>query len=167
MNIFVKPTIKSEAERLSEIQRAAFLPLYEKYRDNRNPALRGVEDITDKLDSGCHRYFTIFLDEKIVGGIVYRTKCDSIITDNMEEGLYYLNRIYIDPKLQCKGLGQKAILLAEKELADAKCFFVDFPEDMEKNRRCYEKAGFSDTGERIVTQDGPVLALYKKEVLRG
>ncbi len=54
-----------------EIQRAAFAPLYEKYHDEGNPCLRGVEDIANRLNSEYYRYFTIFEDEKIEGGIFH------------------------------------------------------------------------------------------------
>ncbi len=45
MNVSVRRTVPSEAEELSQIQKAAFKSLYEKYHDERNPYLRGPEDI--------------------------------------------------------------------------------------------------------------------------
>ena len=47
---------------------------------------------------------------------------------------------------------------------DAKLFSVDFPEDLPKNRRCYEKAGFCDTGKRLEAEPGLVLACFEKRV---
>lgn len=74
MNISIRTTQENEALELCSIQKAAFLPLYEKYRDVGNPYLRGVEDIANRLNSDCFRYFTIFLDGEIVGGILYKCK---------------------------------------------------------------------------------------------
>ncbi|MBQ8404380.1 MAG: hypothetical protein IJX55_08170, partial [Clostridia bacterium] len=69
---------------------------------------------------------------------------------------------YIKPEKQCKRIAQRAILLCEKELPDAKCFLVDFPGDLMKNKRCYEKVGFMDTGKRLKVQQNLVLACYEK-----
>ena len=163
MDITIRETQGFEAEELSKIQKAAFLPLYEKYRDNGNPYLRGAEDILCRLNAN-NRYFTICCDGKIVGGIFYRCAGKRSPRDVLLNGEYYLARIYITPEYQSKGIARIAIHLCEKEFPDAKAFYVDFPEDMEKNRRCYEAAGFRDTGERIRVEGAPVLAVYKKLV---
>ncbi len=163
MSISIRATIPSEAEELSEIQKAAFKPLYEKYRDEGNPFLRGSEDILRRLNK-FNRHFTILYDGKTVGGIFYRLYGKRSPTVEIGEGEYYLARVYIDPKYQSKGIGREAIRLCEKEFADAKYFFVDFPEDMEKNRRCYQSAGYCDTGERINIEGTPSLAMFKKTV---
>ncbi len=162
MNITIRATKENEALMLSNIQKEAFLPLYEKYHDDDNPCLRGVEDVANRLNSDYFRYFTIFLEEEIVGGILYKCKGRTPFVDGLEDGQYYLQRVYIKPEKQCKKIAQRAILLCEKELPDAKCFLVDFPEDLMKNKRCYEKVGFMDTGKRLKVQQNLVLACYEK-----
>lgn len=82
--------------------------------------------------------------------------------ENLEEGQYYLQRVYVTPEQQCKRIAQTAILLCEKEFPNANCFFVDFPEDLMKNKRCYEKAGFVDTGKRLQEQPNLVLTCFEK-----
>ncbi len=159
----IKETTQEEAVLLSEIQKQAFLPLYERYHDEGNPCLRGVEDIANRLNSEYFRYFTIFKDGEIVGGVLYKCKGNNTTGVALGNGIYYLQRIYIKPEHQNKGIAQKAILLCEKEFPDAKMFSVDFPEDLEKNRRCYENAGFCDTGKRVEVQPGLVLAYYEKK----
>ena len=163
MRISIRITIPSEAEELSQIQKAAFKPLYEKFHDEGNPFLRGPEDILRRLNK-FNRYFTILYDEKIVGGVFYRLYGKRIPTEEIRDGEYYLARIYIHPDYQNKGIAKDAILLCEKEFADAQFYFVDFPEDMEKNRRCYQKAGFCDTGDRICMEGVPTLAMLKKTI---
>ena len=163
MSISIRKTIAGEAEKLSQIQKAAFLPLYEKYHDEGNPYLRGPEDILRRLNKN-NRYFTILYDEKIVGGIFYRCKGKRSPWAEIGDGEYYLARIYVHPEYQNKGIAREAILLCEQEFPDAKAYYVDFPEDMDKNRRCSEIAGFSDTGERICEEGAPVLAMYRKTV---
>lgn len=162
MNISIRVTQENESLELCSIQKDAFLPLYEKYHDKGNPYLRGVEDIANRLNSDYFRYFTIFLDDEIVGGVLYKCKGRTPFVENLEQGQYYLQRVYIKPELQCKGIAQTAILLCEKEFPNAKCFFVDFPEDLMKNKRCYEKAGFVDTGKRLQEQPNLVLACFEK-----
>ena len=163
MDISIRATQAIEAEELSRIQKEAFLPLYKKYHDNGNPYLRGAEDILCRLNKN-NRYFTICCDGKTVGGIFYRCVGKRSPTEILKCGEYYLARVYISPEYQNRGIARKAILLCENEFIDAKAFYVDFPEDMEKNRRCYEAVGFRDTGERIRVEGAPVLAVYKKLV---
>ncbi len=90
MKIEIRPTVAAEAERLAEHRRAAFMPLYEHFRDP---------------------HISLALD-------------------------------------------------------DATEFYVDFPEELEMNSRCYLAAGFRETGERFVSANAPTLAMIEKEVRR-
>lgn len=162
MNISIRTTRENDALELCNIQKAAFLPLYEKYHDEDNPYLRGVEDVAGRLNSEYFRYFTIFLDDEIVGGVLYKCQGRTPFIEKLNEGQYYLQRVYIKPEKQCKGIAQAAILLCEKEFPNAKGFFVDFPEDLIKNKRCYEKAGFVNTGKNLQVQANLILACYEK-----
>lgn len=162
--ISIRKTTKEEAFLLSEIQRQAFLPLYERYHDKSNPCLRGIEDVANRLSSPYFRYYTILADDEIVGGVLYKCKGKGPFFEELGEGEYYLQRIYLKPEYQCKGIATAAILLCEKEFPDATMFSVDFPEDLAKNRRCYEKAGFCDTGRRMETDPGVVLVRYEKHL---
>ncbi|MBS5734669.1 MAG: GNAT family N-acetyltransferase [Clostridiales bacterium] len=161
MSLSIKITNPSEAEELSQIQKAAFKPLYEKYHDEGNPFLRGPEDILRRLNK-FNRHFTILYDDKVVGGVFYRLYGKRSSSDEIGAGEYYLARIYIHPDYQNKGIARDAILLCEKEFPDARFYYVDFPEDMEKNRRCYQSAGYCDTGDRICIEGAPALAMFKK-----
>ena len=163
MEITIRETHPSEAEELIEIQKAAFLPLYEKYHDPGNPCLRGVEDILIRLNEN-YRHFTILADGKIVGAIFYRVHGKWFPDTFLEDGEYYLGRLYIHPDHQGKGIAPKAIKLAEKQFPDAKRFYVDFPADMDKNRRCYEKAGYSDMNLSLQVEQNLTLTFYKKEI---
>ena len=163
MNISIKTTSVSDVETLIQVQKAAFLPLYEKYHDESSPYLRGAEDILMRMNEN-YRHFTIFYGNEIVGGIFYRVHGKYTPEKILGDGEYYLCRVYVDPKYQNKGVATQAILLCEREFTDAKRVFVDFPADMEKNKRCYEKAGFRDTGERREADIGLTLALFCKEI---
>lgn len=158
----IRLTQMSEVDELLEIQKKAFLPVYEIYHDEGNPCLRGPEDITCRLESPNFIYFTILSDGKTVGGLMYKIKGKTPFVEKLSRGEYYLSRVYILPENQCKGIASQAILLSEKHLKKPKKFYVDFPEGLAKNRRCYEKAGYHDTGKRLEAEPGLVLAAFEK-----
>ena len=164
MNITIRPTVAEEAERLAEIQKAAFLPLYEKYHDRKSPYLRGADDILRRIAPEC-RCFTILCDGAVIGCIWYHLSGKGLKV-KIKPNEYYLGRMFIAPEYQCRGIGSTVILMCEGELPEAEVYYVDFPLDMDKNRRCYEKAGFEDTGETITEEGAPILAVYKKRVRR-
>ena len=137
--------------------------MFEKFHDEGNPFLRGSEDILCRLNK-FNRYFTILYDGKMVGGIFYRLYGKRGPAYEIRAGEYYLARIYIHPEYQNKGIAREAILRCEKEFPDAKFYYVDFPEEMEKNRKCYQSAGYCDIGERVCMQGAPSLAMFKKTV---
>ena len=165
MEITIRETCPEEAEELIEIQKAAFLPLYKKYRDPGNPCLRGIEDILIRLNEN-YRHFTILADGKTVGAIFYRVHGKWYPDTFLSEGEYYLGRLYIHPDYQGKDIAPKAIKLAEKEFPDAKNFYVDFPADMDNNRRCYEKAGYSYMNLSLRVDENLILTYYKKEITK-
>lgn len=162
--ISVRKTETADVQMLSDIQKAAFMPLFEKYRDEGNPALRGKEDIERRIGSEYFACFTIFEEDEVVGGLWYKLKGTTPSGEALGDGRYYLQRVFIRPERQSKGIARQAILKAEKELADANTFLVDFPGDLIKNRRCYENAGFTDTGRRMRIQENLVLSIYEKKI---
>lgn len=163
--ITIRPTVERDVAVLTAIQREAFLPLYERYHDAGNPCLRGEKDVRGRLGSPHFRYFTILEDGEIVGGVLYKCCGHSTpFVPQLADGEYYLQRVYIRPDRQSRGIAAEAIGLCEREFADAVRFIVDFPQDLEKNRRCYEKAGFADTGKRLEAEPGLVLACFEKHV---
>lgn len=162
--ISIRQTINSDVDTLHEIQKNAFLPIYEKYHDNGNPCLRGPEDISRRLTTPFFKCFTILDDDKIVGGVIYKCQGQTPFVAQLGENEFYLTRIFIKPDCQSHGMGTKAILLCEKEFVNATKFYVDFPKELEKNKRCYEKAGFINTGKELEIEAGLVLVNYEKEL---
>ena len=163
MKVSIKRTEPSEADALAQIQKAAFKPLYDRYCEPGNPYLRGAEDILRRLNKS-NRYYTILYGDKAVGGIFYRLRGKRSHTEEIAPGEYYLARVFIHPDYQNRGIAKTAILLCEKEFPDAKVYYVDFPVDLDKNRKCYENAGYCDTGKRICVEGAPELAVFKKAV---
>lgn len=162
--ITIRPTIKNDVNKLCELQKSAFFPIYQQYHDAGNPYLRGAEDILCRLDSPTFKYFTILDDGEIVGGVLYRCEGNTPFT-KLQEGEYYLVRIYVQPNRQGLGIGKTAILLCEKEFNNATKFYVDFPKGLNKNRKCYESAGFYGNGQYLEVESGLVLLAYEKNVV--
>ena len=164
--ITIRKTIKEDARILIKIQKEAFKPIYERYHDEGNPFLREENDILDRLMRPDSEYYTIFDDEHIVGGILYKHSCSTPFCENLGSGEYYLCRVYIKPSAQGKKIARTAIKLCEEKFDNAVRYYVDFPEELEKNRRCYESAGYSDTGERLQITEQLTLAYFTKTAIK-
>lgn len=162
--ITLRITTIEDVNALTAIQQNAFLPLYEKYHDAGNPCLRDERDILCRLNNPKFLYLTILSDEKIVGGILYRIKGSTPFVKNLRWGKYYLGRVYISPEYQNKGIATEAILQSEKFLKKPRKLYVDFPEDLDKNRKYYTKCGYRDTGKRLEVEPGLILACFEKRI---
>ena len=162
--ITLRETTIKDVNALTAIQQNAFLPLYEKYHDAGNPCLRDERDILRRLNNPKFLYLTILFDEKIIGGILYRIKGSTPFVKNLRWGKYYLGRVYISPEYQNKGIATEAILQSENFLKKPRKLYVDFPEDLDKNRKCYTKCGYRDTGKRLEAEPGLILACFEKRI---
>ncbi|MHC1696243.1 MAG: GNAT family N-acetyltransferase [Eubacteriales bacterium] len=153
MDILIEKAEASDAALLRSIQSGAFERLYERYHDEGSPFLESEEDITRRMSYPDRDYYKITSEDTVIGGLTVR---------RLSEGDYYLGRLFVSPSLQGKGIGQHAIKLMEDLYPDAVRWTVDFPSDLELNRRCYESAGYRDTGRSEVKSDRLTLSLYEK-----
>lgn len=157
-DIRLETATMADADALVAIQKAAFLRLYDIYRDEQSPYLRGTEEFERWFERG-HDVYKIYADSTLAGGLtVFRSR-----TDAHE---YYLARIYISPELQQRGIAKRAIKLCEKLYPDAKRWFLDYPEDQIANKRCYEGCGYVDTGSRRIMNDKLTL-IDKEKIISG
>ncbi|ACV61560.1 protein of unknown function UPF0157 [Desulfofarcimen acetoxidans DSM 771] len=158
MNIALQPAATVDAEAMAAIQKKAFKRLYDIYHDEGNPFLRGVDEIMHWLERPNWKVFKIFADGILVGSIA---ACER----NGRPGECYLARLYVLPEMQGKGIASRAVLLCESKFPNASHWSLDFPADQPANRRCYEKAGYWDTGETREQSEGKItLALYEKRI---
>jgi GNAT superfamily N-acetyltransferase len=97
------------------------------------------------------RIYKILADGIFCGGVAFYERGET-------PGVYCLARIYVLPAFQNRGVASAAILLCEATVDNAALWTLDFPADQHANRRCYEKAGYIDTGERR-EQSGGVITL--------
>ncbi len=156
MKIKIIPATTADAESLVAIQQQAFKRLYDVYHDEGSPYLRGADEILRWLERPNCKVFKIFADGVLVGGIAAWER-------NGLPGEYYLARVYILPEMQNKGIASQAILLCEAEFPNASHWTLDFPVDESPNRRCYEKVGYVDTGERREQSGGAITLAYMEK----
>lgn len=155
MDIRLSPAAADDADSLIAIQQNAFKRLYDIYKDEGSPYLRGAEEFNRWLAHPAVDIYKILADGVLCGGIAVLRR---------EDGECYLARLYILPALQSKGIASKAISLCEELYPAAKRWTLDFPVDQIANKRCYEKAGYTDTGIREKKNDTLTLAIYEKNV---
>lgn len=120
--------------------------------------MRGTDEIEKWLSWPNGYVYKILADGNPVGGVAFCERRDRGLP-----GVYYLARIYVLPEMQGKGIASTAILLCEKTVANANAWTLDFPVDQPANRRCYEKAGYTDTGERRVQSNGAIVLAYMEK----
>jgi len=80
--------------------------------------------------------------------------------------LYRIGIMYITPEFQCKGVGQKALAIAESLFPEAESWELDCPADLSLNRHCYEKVGYRLTEETKIINDELTLVFYKKDIVQ-
>ena len=141
MSIFIKRTKLDEAEELWEIQKRAFKDDLSKYKDEMNPANETIEILREKINK--FTYFTIFLNDKIIGGADIRQK---------EKSCCRLNRIYIDLDFQNKGFGYQVITLIENYFPSVYVWDLDTPHLSFRNHHLYEKLGYKKVGAHKISE---------------
>ena len=159
MNVEIIPATIDDADALTAIQQQAFKRLYDIYHDEGSPYSRGSDEIAVWFSRPNWYVYKILADGVLCGSVSF---CER----HGMSGEYYLARIYILPDLQGKGIASTAILLCEATVANANRWTLDFPVNEIANRRCYEKAGYTDTGERREQSGGAItLAYMEKHIL--
>ena len=143
----------SDGEQLWALQRAAFLPLLEKYRDDdTSPAAQPLEGLLEKMERPGSVFFFILLDGEPVGGLC---------TARREEGVR-LSPLFILPEYQDRGYAQRAMALAEQLYPPGERWFLDTISQEAKLCHLYEKMGYRRYGEEKPLQEGMTLVHYEK-----
>ena len=147
MQITIAPALLSEAGELARIQKAAFKPLYERFRDDANPYLRGEEDIVRRLDRNS-RFFTIRRDGEIVGGICYRLYGKRSPTATLADGEYELHNLSVLPEYRHRGFGRRLLDYAKSNVAarSGRIIKIGIIEESAVLKSWYIANGFVPTG---------------------
>jgi GNAT superfamily N-acetyltransferase len=144
----------NDAQNMLNMQKKCFKKHFEKYQDlSGSPYKEVLEKMLFRINYEKGSYYKIVSANTLIGGIWVFEK---------ESKIFRVGIVYILPEYQSKGVGQKALAMAENLHRDAKGWELDYPEDLSINRRCYEKTGYTLTGEKEMINEKLTLVCYKK-----
>jgi GNAT superfamily N-acetyltransferase len=102
----------------------------------------------------CAEYYKINVEYRIIGGLIIFP---------MEDGIWVLGRVYIDPEVQNQGYG-KQVMNYLFSFSGAKQWKLDTPSWALRNHYFYEKLGFVKTSESTPEPDGFRMYFYEKNL---
>mgnify|MGYP001026243196 FL=1 len=153
MKIELRKASLSDAEILWKMQKAAFAPLYEIYRDEGSPAMEPLSRTQERLEQSETSYYFILADGAPAGAIRVR--------DWQGERPKVISPLFVLPDFQGRGIAQRAIRRAE-EIHGSPDWLLDTIVTEDKLRHLYEKMGYRDTGKRCPVNEKLTLVLYYK-----
>ncbi len=159
-SIKLKLAEEKDAECMHGLQVEAFMPLYEKYKDDdTSPAKESLERITCKIvEVNSDFYFIMFNGEK-VGGVRVRWHHGGKVYENVN----WISPIFIIPKFQNRGIAGKVIEKLFDSYPDTKEWKLETIKQEKGNCHLYEKYGFVRVGEDIAVNDRMILVEYVKK----
>ena len=146
---------ESDIDTVFEIQRTAFRPLYEKYRDSdTSPYKERKETILRKYTKAGTSGYLFFLDKTAVGAV--RIHVDEAGRSGRVSALCVL------PRYQGRGIAQAALLEIERRHPDVERWFLDTILEEAGSCHLYEKIGYEKTGEMKAVNEKMTLVFYEK-----
>lgn len=160
--IELKLATKEEAKCLHRLQVEAFMPLYEKYQDEKtSPAKESLERIIEKItEENSDFYFIIFNGEKI-GGVRVRWHQRKTVYENVN----WISPIFIIPKFQNKGIASKVLEQLFCNYPNTIEWRLDTIKQEAGNCHLYEKCGFIRVGDDRVVNENMTLINYVKHCI--
>jgi GNAT superfamily N-acetyltransferase len=156
MKMHLHKAVESDAESIFSIQKSAFQPLLNKYRDyDTNPANESIDRVLKRISNPNGGFYKILVDNTLVGAICVFWK--------EKTTQFWISPMFILPEYQGKGIAQKGIVLVEKLFPQATSW--ELATIIEESRNCYlyEKMGYSLTGKSKKLNDRARLVFYRKE----
>lgn len=153
----IKEFCISDIDRVFEIQRAAFRPLYDKYRDEAtNPCLENRELVLQKYTRAGTKGYLFLLGAFAVGAVR--------ISFSPEEKSARISSLAVHPDFQGRGLAQKALLEIEKLHPEVKLWKLSTIMQEAGNCHLYEKLGYRQKGQIEHVNSNMSLVYYEKRV---
>ena len=153
--IEIKRFRECDLEAVWAIQRAAFRPLYERYRDEDiSPFLEDRETLLRKYTRENTCGYVFWLDGAPAGAVRV-TLCPA-------EKSARLSGLCVLPALQGRGIAQQALGEIERRHGDVKRWSLDTIREEAGNCHLYEKLGYRRTGESEPVNDRMTLVAYEK-----
>lgn len=146
---------ENQLEYFLELQKNSFLPLYEKYQDDINPALETIENIKERFCTDGRTYYFICKDGVVIGGV------NIDLRQYMGVGYGRISPIFICPEYQNKGNGFIAILKIFEQYKDIKRWQLETIKEETGNCHLYEKLGFKRIGDENKINDKMTIVDYE------
>ncbi|UOQ87168.1 GNAT family N-acetyltransferase [Gracilibacillus salinarum] len=155
MEIKLEKAVVDDANSIFPIQREAFLPLLEKYKDyHTNPAAESIDRVIKRISDPSGGFFKIVADNELVGAICVTSK------DNLQ---YWISPMFILPAFQGRGIAQKSITLVEQLFTKARTWELATILEEKRNGHLYEKMGYQKTGIIRKLNEQTTLIYYRKK----
>ena len=156
------PVADAEIEFLWQMQKEAFMPLLEKYRDyDTSPAAVTRDEVKRKRARpemlGC--WFILEDGEKVGSFYVKRS-------DPVREGVprFFLSNVFVLPAYQNRGIAQRAIRLVEEKFPPGDWLLYTIEEEP-GNCHLYAKVGYRKNDTRMTVNERMTLIGYEKSTL--
>ena len=148
-----------DAERIHRMKCEAFLPLYERYRDDEtSPAKESIEKVYRHLQEKNTDYWLIQCGEHIAGAV--RVVFDG---DSERGSVYRISPFFILPRYQNRGIGQAVLSLLLANYPQAGLWRLSTIKQEGGNCHLYEKCGFSVCGPDKAVNERLTLVFYQRE----
>ena len=145
---------EKDAKRIHQMKYEAFLPLYEKYRDDEtSPAKEGIEKVRNQLREDRTDYYLIQCQGEIVGAVRVRKG---------QEMEYHISPLFILPEHQKKGIAYAAIQRLFQQYKQAVVWKLATILQEKGNCHLYEKCGFQRVGEENVINERMTIIGYER-----
>lgn len=154
MKIELRKANSEDAAKIFEMQRKAFMPLLEKYKDyETSPANETVERVAARIQNS--NYFMIFADSTLVGAIR--------IIERVGKH-FWVSPVFIIPAYQGQGIAQKVMRQTEELFPEAKMWELETILEEKGNCYLYEKLGYTRTSRVHVVNERMTLVNYQKKL---
>uniref|UniRef100_UPI0040568596 GNAT family N-acetyltransferase n=1 Tax=Acetatifactor sp. TaxID=1872090 RepID=UPI0040568596 len=153
---------KKDAELIHQMKYEAFLPLYNKYHDDETtPVNETMESVIQKIRREGSDYYLIQFKGETVGAVRISDKHGQ---HPVATGVFYISPLFILPKFQNLGIGQKVLQRLFDLYTQASVWRLDTIKEETGNCHLYEKCGFIRVGEEFVVNEHMTLVDYVKEM---
>ena len=156
MEITVSRFRECDIDTVFEIQRAAYRPPYEKYRDDgTNPYRETKETVFRKYTGAGTVGYLFYLDGTAVGAIRVR------IDEENKSGR--VSALCVLPEYQGRGIAQTALREIERLHPELEKWFLDTILEEPGSCHLYEKLGYRRTGKTETIKENMTLVFYEKD----
>lgn len=151
----IVPFREKDLDTVVEIQRAAYKPLYDKYRDDlTNPWLETRETVLRKYTAPDTRGYLFLVDDVAVGAVRIRL--------HPEEKRAKVSALAVLPEYQGRGIAQWALKEIERIHSDIPNWFLDTILEEPGNCHLYEKLGYRRIPGTRKINEKMTLVFYEK-----